>query len=82
MEFLAAIADPNHEHYDELTEFYDADFDPAAVTIAVIEARLTALANRWSPKPPQDALTAVTTGRLQLSRAAITMPHRRRLAHR
>ncbi len=47
MEFLEAIADPNHERHDELTEWYNADFDPAVVDVPAIEAKLSALAKRW-----------------------------------
>jgi hypothetical protein len=50
MEFLEAIADPNHERHDELTEWYGADFDPAVVDVPAIEAKLSVLAKRWSPR--------------------------------
>lgn len=53
MEFLEAIADPDHERYDELTEWHDADFDPAAVDTPAIEKKLAALAKRWSPRNPK-----------------------------
>lgn len=50
MEFLEAIADPNHERHDELTEWYDSEFDPAVVDVPTIEAKLSVLAKRWSPR--------------------------------
>lgn len=47
-EFLEAIADPDHERHDELTEWYDADFDPNAVNVPAIRERLGKLAKSWS----------------------------------
>jgi Plasmid pRiA4b ORF-3-like protein len=43
-EFLEAIADPDHERHDELTEWYDGDFDPAAVDAEAIKLQLANLA--------------------------------------
>lgn len=37
-EFLEAITDPSHERHEELTKWYDADFDPAIVNVKNIEA--------------------------------------------
>jgi Plasmid pRiA4b ORF-3-like protein len=57
-EFLAAIADPQHERYAEFSEFYDTDFDPNVVNVIAIQQRLTDLARRWSrskPKQPKFA---------------------------
>jgi hypothetical protein len=57
-EFLEAIADPDHERHEELTEWYDADFDPNAVNAEVIQQQLASLAKRWScskPKRPRKA---------------------------
>ncbi len=50
-EFLEAIADPEHDLHDELTEWHPGDFDPAHVEIDWIEKELTKLAKRWSRKP-------------------------------
>ncbi|MFA5951869.1 MAG: plasmid pRiA4b ORF-3 family protein [Hyphomicrobium sp.] len=58
-EFLAAIADPNHERHAEITEWYDADFDPESVDTAAIKRELAALAKRWSR--PTSALRRKTS---------------------
>ncbi|MBU2582285.1 MAG: plasmid pRiA4b ORF-3 family protein [Alphaproteobacteria bacterium] len=50
-EFLEAIADPEHDRYEELTEWYPEDFDPTLVETDWIEKELTKLAKRWSRKP-------------------------------
>jgi Plasmid pRiA4b ORF-3-like protein len=50
-EFLAALADPQHERHAEFIERYDADFDPNAVNVLAIQRQLTELAQRWSRKP-------------------------------
>lgn len=47
-EFLQAIRDPGHERHAEITEWHDADFDPTAVDVGVIERELAVLAKRWS----------------------------------
>ena len=47
-EFLEAIADPDHERHDELTEWYDADFDPNDVNVQALQERLAKLAKSWS----------------------------------
>lgn len=59
-EFLEAIADPDHERHEEMTEHYDADFDPNAIDLAAIDAEITALARRWSrpKKAPAKRKTA------------------------
>lgn len=58
-EFLEAIADPDHERHDEITEYYDADFDPHTIDFAVIDKELTKLAKRWSrPKAAAKRKTA------------------------
>lgn len=46
-EFLAAIADPKHERHNEITQRYDADFDPLVVDVATIDKALAGLARRW-----------------------------------
>ena len=51
-EFLEAIADPEHERHDEITEWHSADFDPANVDVVAIGKGLAVLAKRWSPKKP------------------------------
>jgi hypothetical protein len=50
-EFLEAIADPRHERHTEFKEFYDADFDPNAVNLLLIQRQLADLARRWSRTP-------------------------------
>jgi hypothetical protein len=47
-EFLAAIRDPAHERHAEVTQWYDADFDPNVFDVEDIKQRLAALAKRWS----------------------------------
>jgi hypothetical protein len=47
-EFLEAIADSTHERHAEITEWYDADFDPHVVNIEAIKRELATLAKRWS----------------------------------
>lgn len=47
-EYLEAIKDPSHDRHAELAEYYDADFDPAAVDTEVIRRELATLAKRWS----------------------------------
>jgi len=59
-EFLEAIADPDHERHDELTEWYGADFDPnAAVDVPAIQRQLDKLARSWSRSKPKRADKAV-----------------------
>jgi hypothetical protein len=50
-EFLEAIADPRHERHTVFKEFYDADFDPNAVNLLLIQRQLADLARRWSRTP-------------------------------
>src|SRR5262245_8991414 len=52
-EFLAAIADPQHERRAEFSECYDTDFDPNVVNVIVIQRQLTDLARRWSRSKPK-----------------------------
>jgi pRiA4b ORF-3-like protein len=52
-EFLEAIADPNHDRHDELSEWYAADFDPNAVDVLAIRRHLANLAKRWSRSKPK-----------------------------
>lgn len=56
-EFLEAIADPDHERHGELTEWYDAGFDPNAVNVPAIQRQLATLAKRWSRKAPSKPKT-------------------------
>jgi hypothetical protein len=39
-ELLAAIGDPEHPEHEEMVEWLDEDFDPAAFDLAAINARL------------------------------------------
>lgn len=58
-EFLEVIADPDHERHDEMTEYYDAEFDPQAIDVVAIDAELVSLAKRWSrQKAPTKRMTA------------------------
>jgi hypothetical protein len=50
-EFLAAIADPEHERHDEIVEWHGDDFDPSAVDADRINAAFADLAKRWTRKP-------------------------------
>ena len=52
-EFLEAIADPDHERHDELTEWCDPDFDPAAVNAEAIKRQLAILAKGRSRSKPK-----------------------------
>jgi hypothetical protein len=50
-EFLDAIADPDHEQHDDMTEWYGADFDPEDVPLDHLEAAVADLAARWTRTP-------------------------------
>lgn len=50
-DYLEAIKDPRHERHTEMTQWYDADFDPTAVDTDDIERELAMLAKRWSRAP-------------------------------
>jgi len=41
--FLEAIADANHPDHDDMTEWYDADFDPLAFSVDEVNAGLARL---------------------------------------
>ena len=45
-EFLAAIADPEHQRHDEIVEWHGDDFDPNDAAIDRINAAFAALAKR------------------------------------
>src|SRR4051794_19171223 len=51
-EFLAAIADPNHERHAEFVEWTGGNFDPKATDIETHARAVAALARRWSRAPP------------------------------
>jgi hypothetical protein len=57
-EFLEAIADPDHDRHDELSEWYTADFDPNAVDVLAIRRQLANLAKRWSRSKPKRSKAA------------------------
>jgi hypothetical protein len=47
-----ALADPNHERHDELSEWWSADrLLVDTIDIAAIDADLAKLARRWTRKP-------------------------------
>jgi hypothetical protein len=50
-EFLAAIADPDHEEHDETLTWIGGPFDPAAADVERLARAVAALAKRWAPKP-------------------------------
>jgi len=52
-EFLEAIKNPAHERHAEMVEWLGSDFDPTIVDVKHIEAALSALAKRWSPRKPK-----------------------------
>lgn len=58
-EFLEAITNPAHERHAEIARWHGPDFDPAAIDVKGIEAKLEALAKRWSrPKAPPKRKTS------------------------
>lgn len=50
-DFLDAIADPDHESHDDMTEWYGADFDPEDVPFDDLKAAVAHLAARWNRMP-------------------------------
>ena len=50
-DFLDAIADPDHEQHDDLTEWYGADFDPEDLPLDDLKAAVADLAARWTRTP-------------------------------
>ena len=51
-EFLAAMADPNHERHDEMVEWTGFNsYDPAEIDVEAIDFELASLAKRWPRKP-------------------------------
>jgi len=50
-DFLDAIADPDHEQHDDMTEWYGDDFDPQDVPLDDLNAAVADLATRWNRKP-------------------------------
>ena len=50
-DFLDAIADPDHENHDDMTEWYGDDFDPQDVPLDGLKADVADLAARWNRKP-------------------------------
>jgi len=53
LEFLEAMADPQHERHAEFKERYDAGFDPNAINLSNIQRQLSELARRWSRSKPK-----------------------------
>jgi hypothetical protein len=52
-EMLEALADPNHERHEEMSEWADGDFDPSLLDVDALKANVEALAKRWARKPPR-----------------------------
>jgi hypothetical protein len=50
-EFLDAIADPSHERYHELKEWFADDFNPHVVDVDWLSQDVAELAQRWSRQP-------------------------------
>jgi hypothetical protein len=50
-EFLAALADPEHESHADMLEWCPGGFDPHAVDPIQIEQALQKIASRWTRKP-------------------------------
>jgi len=50
-EFLAAVADPNHERHEEIKEWWPEDFDPAVAPVDELKSAVAALAKQWNRKP-------------------------------
>jgi hypothetical protein len=50
-EFVAALADPNHERHTEMKEWCDADIDPAVAPVGRLASAVAALARKWNRKP-------------------------------
>lgn len=50
-DFLDAIADPDHENHDDMTEWYGDGFDPQDVPLENLRADVAGLAARWNRKP-------------------------------
>lgn len=51
LQYLEALANPEHPEHEVLLEWGPADFDPNKVNVADIAIRLTDLAMRWQRKP-------------------------------
>jgi hypothetical protein len=51
-EFLAAIADPDHERHAEMIEWTGfSSYDPTYVDVETIDVELTDLVKRWARAP-------------------------------
>lgn len=50
-DFLDAIADPDHENHDDMTEWYGDDFDPENVPLDGLKADVADLATKWNRAP-------------------------------
>lgn len=53
--YIAAIADPNHEQHEDMIDWRGNDFDPNAVNEAAIRKELSKYINRRSRKPKPTA---------------------------
>jgi hypothetical protein len=52
-EMLEALADPNHERHEEMSEWAGGDFDPSLLDVDALKANVEAIAKRWARKPPR-----------------------------
>lgn len=50
-ECLEAIADPDHERYEELIDWWPDNFDPDKVPVNDLKAAVASLAKRWNRTP-------------------------------
>lgn len=48
--FLEAMADPNHEDHDDLTEWYGRPFEPEEIDLDIVTIQLRRLAKMRQPK--------------------------------
>lgn len=48
--FLAAIADPKHPEYEDITEWYGSDFDPNTPDTDQLKLDVLKLAKKWKPR--------------------------------
>ena len=50
-EFLEALADPDHEHHDDMVRWSGGDFDAEVAGVDSIIERFDRLGRKWAPRP-------------------------------